>query len=415
MLLTHKIQLDPNNKQAGYFARAAGVSRFAYNWALAEWQRQYEAGASPSEISLRKQLNSIKREQFPWMYEVTKSAPQQAIKNLGVAFDRFFKKQGGYPRFKKKGVHDSFRADNGPTRKGDHAVQVKGKRIKLAKIGWVKMRESIRFQGQIKSVTINKQAGRWFAAIHIDTEDLPHQRKNQAGVATVVGVDLGIHDLAVLSTGEHIEGPKAYQKALKRIRFLNKELARRQKGAKNWVKTRQKLAKAHYRVACLRKDALHKLTTKLVLNNTIIGIEDLNVSGMLKNRQLSRAIADQSFGEFRRQLIYKADWYDSALVVYPRFRPSSKMCCQCGQRHEMPLSKRMIDCPCGNKMDRDLNAAINIRNYAVSTTVCGGDRAGLTDTDVLSGETMPVKQETNIYLASNALDTSSDYQIVSDL
>lgn len=396
MLLTHKIQLVPNNKQAGYFARAAGVSRFAYNWALAEWQRQYEAGERPNEISLRKQLNSIKREQFPWMYEVTKSAPQQAIKNLGTAFGRFFKKQGGYPRFKKKGIHDSFRADNGPIRKGEDAVQLNGKRIKLAKIGWVKMREAVRFQGQIKSVTISRQADRWFAAINIDTEDLPHQRKNQADVATVVGVDLGVNALAVLSNGERIEGPKAYQKALKRIRFLNKELSRRQKGSENWKKTREKLARAHYRIACLRKDAMHKLTTELVLNNNVIGIEDLNVSGMLKNRHLSRTIADQSFGEFRRQLTYKSDWYGSELVFYPRFKPSSKVCCQCRQAHEMPLSKRTMNCPCGNKMDRDLNAAINIRNYAVSTTDCGGDSAGLAE--VLSGETMPVKQETNIYL-----------------
>jgi putative transposase len=392
MLLTHKIQLVPNNKQAGYFAQAAGVSRFAYNWALAEWQRQYEAGERPSEISLRKQLNSIKREQFPWMYEVTKSAPQQAIKNLGNAFERFFKKQGKYPRFKKKGIHDSFRADNGPTQKGEDAVRVNGKRIKLARIGWVKMREAVRFQGQIKSVTISKQAGHWFAAINIDTEDLPHQRKNQASV----GVDLGVTALAVLSTGERVEGPKAYQKALKRIRFLNKELSRRQKGSKNWMKTRLKLAKAHYRIACLRKDALHKLTTELVLNNSVIGIEDLNVSGMLQNRRLSRAIADQSFGEFRRQMVYKSAWYGSELVIYPRFRPSSKMCCRCGQIHEMPLSKRTISCACGNTMDRDLNAAINIRNYAVSTTACGGDSAGLAEG--LPGETMPVKQETNIYL-----------------
>lgn len=413
MLLTHKIQLVPNNKQAGYFARATGVSRFASNWALAEWQRQYEAGEHPSEISLRKQLNSIKREQFPWMYEVTKSAPQQGIKNLGTAFNRFFTKQGGYPRFKKKGIHDSFRADNGPTRKGEDAVQVNDKRIKLSKIGWVKMREAVRFQGQIKSVTISRQAGRWFAAINIDTEELPHQRKNQAGVETVVGVDLGVNALAVLSTGERIEGPKAYQKALKRIRFLNKEQSRRQKGSENWKKTREKLAKAHYRIACLRKDALHKLTTDLVLHNSVIGIEDLNVSGMLQNRHLSRAIADQSFGEFRRQLTYKSAWYASALIIYPRFKPSSKMCCQCGQIHEMPLDKRIMNCPCGNKMDRDLNAAINIRNYAVSTTVCGGDSAGLAEG--LSGETMPVKQEANIYLEPNALDTSSKYQIVLDL
>ena len=397
MLLTHKIQLVPNNKQAGYFAQAAGVSRFAYNWALAEWQRQYEAGERPSEISLRKQLNSIKREQFPWMYEVTKSAPQQAIKNLGNAFERFFKKQGQYPRFKKKGVHDSFRADNGPAGTGGDAVHVEGNRIKLARIGWVRMTESVRFRGQIKSVIISKKAGRWFAAINVDTPALPHARKNQASadVEQAVGVDLGITKLAVLSTGAEIEGPKALRKALNRIRFLNKELSRRKKGSGNWLKTKAKLAQAHYRVACLRQDSLHKLTTELVLNHTIIGIEDLNVAGMMKNRHLSRAIADQGFGEFRRQMAYKSEWYGSELVIFPRFRPSSKVCCQCGQHHEMPLSRRTMDCPCGNKMDRDLNAAINIKNYAVSTTVCGGDSAGLAEG--LPGETMPVKQETNSY------------------
>ena len=397
MLLTHKIQLIPNNKQVGYFTQAAGVSRFAYNWALAEWQRQYEAGERPSEISLRKQLNSIKREQFPWMYEVTKSAPQQAIKNLGNAFQRFFKKQGKYPRFKKKGVHDSFRADNGPGGTGGDAVQVEGNRIKLARIGWVRMTETVRFQGQIKSVIISKKAGRWFAAINIDTLALPYARKNQAStdVAQAVGVDLGITKLAVLSTGVEIEGPKALRKALNRIRFLNKELSRRKKGSGNWLKTRAKLAQAHYRVACLRNDALHKLTTELVLNHTIIGIEDLNVAGMMKNRHLSRAIADQGFGEFRRQIVYKSAWYGSELVIYPRFKPSSKLCCSCGAIHEMPLARRTMDCSCGNKIDRDLNAAINIKNYAVSTTACGGDSAGLAEG--LSGETMPVKQETNIY------------------
>ena len=135
MLIVHKIQLAPNNKQAGYFAQASGVSRFAYNWALAEWKRQYEVGEKPNETKLRKQLNSIKREEFPWMLNVTKSAPQQAIKNLGTAFTRFFKGQGGYPKFKKKGLHDSFRADNGPVVKGSDAVQVDGKRIKLARTG----------------------------------------------------------------------------------------------------------------------------------------------------------------------------------------------------------------------------------------------------------------------------------------
>ena len=393
MLIVHKIQLAPNNKQAGYFAQASGVSRFAYNWALAEWKRQYEAGEKPNETKLRKQLNSVKRGEFPWMLNVTKSAPQQAIKNLGTAFTRFFKGQGGYPKFKKKGLHDSFRADNGPVAKGGDAVLVEGKRIKLAKIGWVRMTECVRFTGGIKSAVVSQKAGRWYVAITVDTDNLPHTRQSQA----CVGVDLGIDTLAMLSTGESIENPKAHQKALKRIRFLNKELSRRKKGSSNWHKTKAKLAKAHHRVACVRNDTIHKFTTELVLNNDLIGIEDLNVKGMMRNSRLARSLADVSFGEIRRQLAYKADWYGSELVVYPRFKPSSKMCCECGAIHDMPLSKRVMDCSCGNKIDRDLNAAINIKNYAVSSTACGGDSAGLLDGSI--SETMPVKQETNLYLA----------------
>jgi putative transposase len=212
-----------------------------------------------------------------------------------------------------------------------------------------------------------------------------------------VGVDLGINALAMLSTGERVENPKAHQKALQRLRFLNKELARRQRGSKNWLKTKAKLAKAHHRIACVRHDSIHKFTTELVLNNSLIGVEDLNVKGMMGNSRLARSLADVSFGEIRRQLTYKAGWYGSELVIYPRFKPSSKMCCVCGAIHDMPLAKRVMSCPCGNKIDRDWNAAINIKNYAVSSTACGGDSAGLSDG--LISETMPVKQETNLCLA----------------
>lgn len=395
MLLVHKIRLTPNNAQIEYFYKAAGTARFAYNWALAEWERQYEAGGKPSETKLRKQLNAIKAEQFSWMGEVTKNAPQQAIKNLGKAFERFFKKQGGYPKFKKKGKHYSFRADNGPPQKGDDAVRVEGKRIKLSKIGWVKMTEELRFRGQVKSVTVSMKAGRWFAAISVDTEDIPHERKNHGSV----GVDLGVKALAVLSTGEVIEGPKAHKKALKRLRYLNKELSRRQRGSGNWYKTKAKLAKLHYRIGCIRDDAIHKLTTDLVLNHTIIGIEDLNVAGMVKNRRLARSVSDQAFGETRRQIEYKSALYGSEVVLYPRFKPSSKLCSVCGQVHDMPLFKRVMRCDCGNIMDRDENAAINIETYAIlkaaSPAVCGGDSSG--PVEHRPGETMPVKQEKNSY------------------
>ena len=167
MLLVHKIELKPNNKQATYFKKACGVARFSYNWALAEWKKQYESGLKPSETSLRKALNALKATEFPWMQEVTKVAPQQAIKNLGQAFDRFFKHQGRYPRFKKKGIRDSFRADNGPAKKGDNAVEIQGKKIKLPRIGLIKLTEKLRHGGQIKSVTISRKADRWYAGISV--------------------------------------------------------------------------------------------------------------------------------------------------------------------------------------------------------------------------------------------------------
>src|SRR3990167_8358813 len=165
MLLTHKIEIKANNKQRTYFARACGVARHAYNWALDQWQQQYTAGEKPSETSLRRQYNAIKRIEFPWALEVTKVAPQQAIKNLGNAFARFFKQQGKYPRFKKRGIHDSFRADNGPSQADQDAVEINGNKLKLPRIGWITLREPLRFKGRIKSVTISRRAQRWYAAI----------------------------------------------------------------------------------------------------------------------------------------------------------------------------------------------------------------------------------------------------------
>lgn len=376
MLIAHKIALQPNASQCEYFAKACGIARLAYNWGLAEWRRQYEAGEKPSAYGLSKQLNAIKREQFPFMYEVTKRAPQQALLDLGDAFKHFFRriKNGenpGYPRFKKKGVHDSFRAEDGAPA-GQSAVEVDEKRIKLPKIGWVRMRQSVRFPGQIKQVIVSRTADRWYAAILIDTDQLPHTRKNHG----VCGVDLGVTSLAVISDGRVIEGPKPHTTLLRRLRKLNKALARskRYKGEDGRMhdsnrrkEVKRKLARLHARIANIRTDALHKLTTDLVLNHDVIGIEDLNVRGMVRNKHLARSITDQSFGEFRRQLEYKAAWYGSTVVVADRFFPSSKTCSQCGAVKEtLSLSERVYRCECGAEIDRDLNAAINLKHVAAS-------------------------------------------------
>ena len=404
MLLVHKIELKPNRVQATQFARACGVARFAWNWALEQWKQEYEAGGKPTEAALRRQLNAIKRDEFPWMLEVSKTVPQQAIKNLGQAFQHFFRrvKQGGkpgYPRFKKKGVHDAFRADNGPPEAGKDAVRVEGKRVRLPKIGWVRMREEVRFKGQIKSVVVSRRADRWYAAFAVETEDLPHASRKSHGGAT--GVDLGVSYLATLSDGTRITGPKPHAALLKRLRRESRQLSRKRKGSANWRKAVFRIARLHARIANIRTDALHKLTTRLVLDYDLIGIEDLNVRGMSRNRHLARALMDQAFSEFRRQLEYKAVLYGVQIVVADRFFPSSKTCCLCGAVRDMPLHKRVYRCACGNEMDRDVNAAINLKHLAEKALrqalpeVTPVERTALAGGGNAFGETGSVKQEAN--------------------
>jgi putative transposase len=377
MLIAHKIALDPNNMQATYFARAAGTARFAYNWALAEWKRQYEAWKldnslpKPSQAALRRQLNALKREQFPWMLEVTKNAPQMAIIQLGQAFQNFFAGRARYPKFRKKGVHDRFTLTN-------DQFSIDGCRIRIPNLGWVRMRETLRFAGKIMSATISRVADRWFVSITVDTEDPPKRKAENQGI---VGVDLGVSALATLSTGEPpVTGPKAHKALLKRLQRLSRILSRKQKGSANRRKAKVKLARLHARISNIRQDAMHKLTTDLTRRFHTIGIEDLNVRGMVQNRHLSRAVSDMGFFEFRRQLEYKAAMRGGQIAVADRWFPSSKICSACGSVTEsMPLSVRQWICPdCGANHDRDLNAARNLATYAASSAVsaCGEEGAG---------------------------------------
>jgi putative transposase len=378
MLIAHKITLAPNNVQATCLARAAGVARFAYNWALAEWKRQFEAHKAdpaqptPTQAVLRRQLNAIKHEQFPWMLEVTKNAPQMAIIQLGLAFENFFMRRARYPSFRKKGVHDRFTISN-------DQFSLDGCRIRIPKLGWVRMREPLRFAGKILSATVSRTASCWYVSINVETTDTSHlpQAENQGAV----GVDLGVTALATLSTGEApIAGTKPLRALLERLRRLGRSLTRKQKGSANRRKARAKLAKLHARIAAIRADALHKLTTNLTRRFHTIGIEDLHVRGMTKNRRMARSILDMGWFEFRRQLKYKAAMRGGEVVVASRFFASSKMCSACGHKLEtLPLSVRAWTCPgCGAQHDRDVNAAINLKNMAASSAVsaCGEEGAG---------------------------------------
>ncbi|MDQ5767531.1 RNA-guided endonuclease InsQ/TnpB family protein [Thiothrix subterranea] len=401
MIISHKIRLDPNNKQATYLAKAAGTARFAYNWALAEWQSQYAAWKDdntqpkPNQMSLRRQLNAIKREQFPWMLEVTKNAPQMAIIQLGQAFNNFFAGRAKYPQFKKKGKsRDSFTLTN-------DQFSLDASRIRIPNLGLVRMRETLRFFGKILSATISRTADQWFASITVDTDQnhLP-PAENQG----TVGVDLGVSALATLSTGEKVTGAKPHKALLSRLKRLSRCLSRKVKGSANRHKAKAKLARLHAKIANIRQDSLHQLTTDLTRRFHTIGIEDLNVSGMVKNRHLSRAISDMGFFEFRRQLEYKAGMRGA---VADRFFASSKTCSAPGCGHKvdkLPLSVRELTCPdCGAVHDRDVNAAKNLQeyasatlsNHAVSSTVsaCGGEGSGFRCKPKV--KPAPVKQEFN--------------------
>jgi putative transposase len=353
MQIAHKIELKSNNTQKTYFKKACGISRFTWNWALGKWNEQYASGLKPSGMGLKKQFNAIKEAEYSWTYEVTKYASQQPFLDLQEAFNRFFKKLGGRPKFKKKGKsHDSFYI-GGDQIKLDETKR----RIKIPNLGWVRMREELRFSGKINSVVVSRTADRWFASIQVDTPIQFPKHENQVSV----GIDLGIHKLATLSHGIAFEAPKPLKKLLWRLKRQSRKLSRKTLGSNNSKKQIEKLARLHMRIGNIRKDTLHKVTSFLAFTYAQIGIEDLNVKGMVRNRKLARSISDVGFGEFRRQIEYKTEWRNGKIVVHGRFFPSSKKCSNCDLiKESLSLSERVFKCECSLEIDRDLNASINL-------------------------------------------------------
>lgn len=367
----HKIRLATTREQEAYFSCCCGVARFVFNWALAEWNRQYEAGERPSIFALQRQFNAIKREQFPWATEVSKLAAESGFRNLDKAFKSFFAKRTKRPKFKSKATaRKSFHAAN------MRAFLVAGQRIRLPIIGWINLTESVRFEGVPFSVSVYKEPDGWYATILVETEQVL-QREQDLGA---VGVDLGIANFAVLSTGEKLPALKPNRAAEARICRLSRSLSRKVKGGKNRGKAKTKLARLHQRVARVRNDAHHKLSTRLARDFSTVVIEGLNVKGLMLNRHLARSIADAGWAEFRRQLTYKLDMTGGQLIVADRWFPSSKTCSCCGTIAEsMALSVRGWTCPdCGAVHDRDVNAAINLKNLAAgpAVTACGPESAG---------------------------------------
>ena len=391
----YRFELKPNDVQRTLFAKCAGVARFAWNWALAERQCLYSERQGnerfTNAIEQHRRLNALKRTDFPWMYEVSKCIPQEALRNLDNAYGlyRMAKKAGRkarLPKFKKKGkARDAFAFTTG-------AIRAEGTHVVLPRIGRVRVKEAAVFDGRILRATVGRDADRWFVSFTVEREVPEPQRPS----GSAVGVDLGVSRLATLSDGRVFENPKPLQSRLRKLRRLAKELHRRRKGSNNRQKTADRLAKAYWHIGNMRKDALHKATTALAKSHGEVVIEDLNVRGMQQNRHLARAIADIGLGEFRRHLEYKCRWHGSRLTVAPRFYPSTKRCSSCGHvKDEMPLSIRVYECEhCGLVLDRDMNAALNL--VAVSSTetlnACGDPASTVPARALRAGS---LKQEVN--------------------
>ena len=428
MLLAHRIRLDPSPAQRDYFARAAGAARRVWNWGLAEWLRQAALGRKPNAIALKKQFNGIKyhhpdwldEQGQPWLRAIHRDAHAQPFANLARAWRRYFDAlRAGHPahspRFKKKGrSRDSFYIAN-------DKLRIEGTTAVLPKLGKVVLTEALRWPGRIMSAAVSREADHWFLAVQVDVPD-EEARCRRSGDG-IIGVDLGITAAATLDTGEKIAAPRPLKGALRRVRIRTRRQSRKHKGAKdragidgaipkgtrlpkskNQIKGAEALARLQARIARLRRDFLHKLTTRLCRENQAVGIEDLHVKGMLANSRLARSIADAGFFEFRRQMQYKAARYGTTIVVADRWFPSSRLCSCCGAKNNtLRLDERAWTCACGVLHDRDVNAAINLKRLAAaalgagmalpvaSPAVMPGAAAGLFPAG--GGEVTPVRHE----------------------
>ena len=350
MKRAHKIRLYPNNAQRTQLLKHCGCARLAYNVCLAKWNEDYQVGTKHNYYTIKQWFNAIKGEEYPFVYEVSKWACEAAIADLDKGFQALYRGYAAHPKFHKKGVRDSFRIDGS-------VIRVIGKTLYLPKGIKLRMAEELRYEAsKIYNVTVSSRAGMWFVSIQCEVPD----SENQASGA--VGIDLGVKSQAVLSDGTVYPNLGIRNRFKRRIAQANRNLSRKQKGGANRVKARARLAKLYYRMDCMRGDNIHKFTTDVARNYGAICLEDLNVSGMLKNHNLAGAIADASFYEIRRQFEYKAN----EVRYVDRFDPTSKTCSVCEYKlSDLPLHIREWTCPeCGATHDRDVNAAKNILRWA---------------------------------------------------
>lgn len=386
----YRYELKPNKEQCILLAKHAGAARFAYNWGLSQRMASYEKDKSHTNaIKQHRLLNSLKQKSFPWMYEVSKCAPQEALRDLDRAYQNFFRaiKQGqkvGFPKFKRKGIHDHFRLTG--------TIKIHKKSIQLPRLGILRLKEETKVKGRILSATISRQADRWYLSLAVELE----LQAPEPVEGPKVGLDVGLTAFITTSDGEKISAPKPLKHSIKKLRRLSKQHSRKKKGSNNCKKSAMRLARMHRKISNQRMDFHHKLSTQLAKTKSMIMIENLDIKSMQQNRGLSQGIADASWGGFLRMLEYKTKWYGSQLIQAPKYYPSSKLCSSCHTKADhMPLSIRHWQCEkCQTRHDRDINAAKNLLNFITESSsgiyACGDPSCGIGQKPISNGS---LKQE----------------------
>jgi putative transposase len=363
MLKAYKYRIYPTKEQEESFFQHFGACRFVYNWALENKIKSYEQnGKSVSRFTLNKMMTELK-EEHTWLKNVNSQSLQGATLSLETAFTKFFREKKGFPKFKsKKNPVQSFSVPQ------FYEVDFDKNKVKLPKIGWIKTKLHRKFKGIEKTATLSRTpTGKYYISILVDDEQ-ETPVKSLFNEKVTVGIDIGIKDFAILSNGEKIDNPKYLKTSIQRLNVLQRRMSRKQKGSKNRAKARNAVSKLHERISNQRNDFQHKLSSKLIGENQALALETLNVSGMLKNHCLALHIADASWNSFVTKLEYKAEWFGKTILRIGRFEPSTKICNVCGYYNKnLTLADREWQCPdCKINHDRDINAAINIKKFALN-------------------------------------------------